>query len=183
MEWTTDALIGPDGEDWRVPTSELEIRQSRFVTALEGKSAWVNDPVDMYWLVGNRQAGGAHFSARWKGDTSMFAIHWNEPGTNRVEVMHLTKSWRIHACQHSRIRYRIHPHCNSAGCPHRMRPSCNRNWGWVAIAHSCFGLYEEQKSDWEIERMRESGEIQRWMFEAIDERCEGVTELDLAACS
>ena len=63
MEWTTDALIGPDGEDWRVPTSELELRQSRFITALEGKSAWVNDPVDMYWLVGNRQAGGVHFSA------------------------------------------------------------------------------------------------------------------------
>ena len=40
MEWTTDALIGPDGEDWRVPTSELELRQSRFITALEGKSAW-----------------------------------------------------------------------------------------------------------------------------------------------
>ena len=62
MEWTTDALIGPDGEDWRVPTSELEMRQSRCITALEGKSAWVNDPVDMYWLVGNRQAGGVHFS-------------------------------------------------------------------------------------------------------------------------
>ena len=63
MEWSTDTLAGPDGEDWRVPTSELEIRQSRFLEALEGGSAWVNDPVDMYWLVGNRQAGGVHFSS------------------------------------------------------------------------------------------------------------------------
>ena len=55
MAWSTDALSGPDGEDWRVPTSELEIRQSRFTSALDGSSAWVNDPVDMYWLVGNRQ--------------------------------------------------------------------------------------------------------------------------------
>ena len=63
MEWSTDTLAGPDGEDWRVPTSELEMRQSLFVEALEGVSAWVNDPVDMYWLVGNRQAGGVHFSS------------------------------------------------------------------------------------------------------------------------
>ena len=63
MGWSTEVLTGPDGEDWRVPTSELEMRQSRFITALDGKSAWVNDPVDMYWLVGNRQAGGVHISS------------------------------------------------------------------------------------------------------------------------
>ena len=52
MAWSTESLSGPDGEDWRVPTSELEMRQSRFIEALEGGSAWVSDPVDMYWLVG-----------------------------------------------------------------------------------------------------------------------------------
>jgi Xaa-Pro aminopeptidase len=42
----------------------------------------------------------------------------------------------------------------------------------------------EIKSDWEIERMRESGEIQRRMFEAIDEiGREGVTELELAGAA
>jgi Xaa-Pro aminopeptidase len=42
----------------------------------------------------------------------------------------------------------------------------------------------EIKSDWEIERMRESGEIQRRMFEAIDAMgCEGVTELELAGAA
>ena len=38
MEWATDALAGPDGEDWRVPTSELATRQSRLISILEGKS-------------------------------------------------------------------------------------------------------------------------------------------------
>ena len=71
MEWSTDVLSGPDGEDWRVPVSELEMRQSRFIEALNkthpGYSAWVNDPVDMYWLVGNRQAGGVLFQREWGG--------------------------------------------------------------------------------------------------------------------
>ena len=63
MHWSNEALCGPDGEDWRVPPSELALRQSRFATALaenEIDSAWVQDPVDMYWLVGNRQSGGVH---------------------------------------------------------------------------------------------------------------------------
>ena len=61
--WSTDGLSGPNGEDWRVPVSELERRQINLSTSLNEnqiKSAWVNDPVDMYWLVGNRQTGGVH---------------------------------------------------------------------------------------------------------------------------
>ena len=70
MEWSTDVLTGPDGEDWRVPTSELLNRQTRLVSALDGGSAWINDPVDMYWLVGNRQSGGVHFSSN--GDVTQY---------------------------------------------------------------------------------------------------------------
>ena len=58
MEWDTSTLVGPDGEDWRVPVSELEDRQSRMSNALAGEgieSAYIEDPVELYWLTGGRQ--------------------------------------------------------------------------------------------------------------------------------
>ena len=61
--WDPGDLVGPDGEDWRVPPIELEIRQQKLIkqmNALDLESIWINDPVDLYWIVGNRQAGGVH---------------------------------------------------------------------------------------------------------------------------
>ena len=183
MEWSTDTLAGPDGEDWRVPTSELEIRQSRFLEALEGGSAWVNDPVDMYWLVGNRQAGGVHFSsdgtvtqyvrnslerARFEsgGDDAPHSVV-NHP---RMSTLDETVS-DTPALQLGRM-----PASDAAFLQSKL--------GEGGDCTQLLWTLREIKSDWEIERMRESGEIQRWMFEAIDEiGCEGVTELDLAAAA
>ena len=71
--WSTEGLSGPDGEDWRVPVFELEKRQENLVSSLVEhgiKSAWINDPVDMYWLVGNRQNGGVHVTS--EGDVTQF---------------------------------------------------------------------------------------------------------------
>ena len=183
MEWSTDTLAGPDGEDWRVPTSELEMRQSRFLEALEGGSAWVNDPVDMYWLVGNRQAGGVHFSsdgtvtqyvrnslerARFEsgGDDAPHSVV-NHP---RMSTLDETVS-DTPALQLGRM-----PASDAAFLQSKL--------GEGGDCTQLLWTLREIKSDWEIERMRESGEIQRWMFEAIDEiGCEGVTELDLAAAA
>ena len=91
MEWSTDVLSGPDGEDWRVPTSELSSRQSILISALDGKSAWINDPVDMYWLVGNRQTGGVHISS--DGNVTQYVRNSLGRGhaLKRVEMMLLTK--------------------------------------------------------------------------------------------
>ena len=58
MEWDKSTLVGPGGEDWRVPVSELEGRQGRLSIALaeEGiESAYIEDPVELYWLTGGRQ--------------------------------------------------------------------------------------------------------------------------------
>ena len=58
MSWDAGRLTGPDGEDWRVPASELESRQSRLSAALAEtgcESVLVDDPVELYWLTGGRQ--------------------------------------------------------------------------------------------------------------------------------
>ena len=183
MEWTTDALIGPDGEDWRVPTSELEMRQSRFITALEGKSAWVNDPVDMYWLVGNRQAGGVHFSADGKVTqyvrNSLERARYESGGSDAPhEVM---AHPRMSALKDSVADT---PTLQLGRMPASDAAFMQSKLGMGGDCTRLLWTLRETKSDWEIERMRESGEIQRWMFEAIDEMgCEGVTELDLAAAA
>ena len=35
MGWSESDLCGPEGEDWRVPVSELEFRQSMLAKALD----------------------------------------------------------------------------------------------------------------------------------------------------
>ena len=51
MDWDRSLLVGPEGDDWRVPVSELESRQKRLSLALaeEGlESAFIEDPVELY---------------------------------------------------------------------------------------------------------------------------------------
>ena len=60
MEWDVGSISGPDGQDWRVPVSELSNRQERLSKALAEngiKSAMIDDPVELYWLTGGRQNG------------------------------------------------------------------------------------------------------------------------------
>ena len=183
MEWSTDALAGPDGEDWRVPTSELENRQSRFISALDGGSAWVNDPVDMYWLVGNRQAGGVHFSSN--GDVTQYVRNSLERA--RFEAGGDDAPHNI--VEHPRMSSLSESVADSPALQLGRMPASDATFlqsklGEGGDCTQTLWTLREIKSDWEIERMRESGEIQRWMFEAIDEiGCEGVTELDLAAAA
>ena len=183
MEWSTDTLAGPDGEDWRVPTSELEMRQSRFVEALEGRSAWVNDPVDMYWLVGNRQAGGVHFSI--DGTVTQYVRNSLERArfeSGGDDAPHSVVS-------HPRMSVLSESVSDTPGLQLGRMPASDAAFlqSKLGVGGDCTQLLwtlREIKSDWEIERMRESGEIQRRMFEAIDEiGREGVTELELAGAA
>ena len=183
MEWSTDTLAGPDGEDWRVPSSELERRQSRFVEALEGMSAWVNDPVDMYWLVGNRQSGGVHFAA--EGAVTQYVRNSLERArfeSGGNDAPHSVVS-------HPRMSALSETVSDTPALQLGRMPASDAAFlqSKLGDGGDCTQLLwtlREIKSDWEIERMRESGEIQRRMFEAIDEiGREGVTELELAGAA
>ena len=51
-------LCGPEGEDWRVPVSELANRRKVVSDALASsgyESVMIEDPVELYWLTGGRQ--------------------------------------------------------------------------------------------------------------------------------
>ena len=59
-DWDSTVLTGPEGEDWRVPVSELEARLERLAQALRVAAlpgALVQHPVDLYYFAGGRQDG------------------------------------------------------------------------------------------------------------------------------
>ena len=58
MEGELTTLVGPEGEDWRVPVSELEARQKELASRLREKgleAALIQTPVDLYYYAGGRQ--------------------------------------------------------------------------------------------------------------------------------
>ena len=180
MAWSTESLSGPDGEDWRVPTSELEERQSRFIKALDGGSAWVNDPVDMYWLVGNRQSGGVHFAV----DGTVTQYVRNSLERARFESGGDDAPHSI--VSHPRMSALSESVSDTPALQLGRMPASDAEFlqSKLGVGGDCTQILwtlREIKSHWEIERMRESGEIQRQMFQAIDDfGKEGVTELELA---
>ena len=51
--WSTEDLLGPEGQDWRVPVSELEQRISKLANLLQENNlpgALIQSPVDLYYL-------------------------------------------------------------------------------------------------------------------------------------
>ena len=58
MEGELTTLVGPEGEDWRVPVSELEARQKELASRISEKgldAALIQTPVDLYYYSGGRQ--------------------------------------------------------------------------------------------------------------------------------
>ena len=49
--WDSSDIVGPDGEDWRVPVTELAARQTRLADMLaeaQVPGALIQHPVDLY---------------------------------------------------------------------------------------------------------------------------------------
>ena len=58
MQDSLSTLVGPEGEDWRVPVSEMEVRQNLLAKLLQEndiEAALVQNPVDLYYYSGGRQ--------------------------------------------------------------------------------------------------------------------------------
>ena len=52
MQDQLDTLVGPEGEDWRVPVSELEARQKNLAEMLANQgheAALIQTPIDLYY--------------------------------------------------------------------------------------------------------------------------------------
>ena len=55
--WDTSDIVGPDGEDWRVPATELGARQTRLADMLADANlpgALIQHPIDLYYSGGGR---------------------------------------------------------------------------------------------------------------------------------
>ena len=58
--WSNDDFFGPNGEDWRVPVSEMESRIAELSERLADagiEAALIQNPVDLYYYAGGRQNG------------------------------------------------------------------------------------------------------------------------------
>ena len=77
-DWDMTVLSGPEGEDWRVPVSELENRLERLARALRVAAlpgALIQHPVDLYYFAGGRQDGSLFVPAEdTEGDGPIFFV-------------------------------------------------------------------------------------------------------------
>ena len=198
VEWEPSSLIGPGGQDWRVPVSELESRQSNLSIGLAEsgvESVYIDDPVELYWLTGGRQNSAILIGA---DGSDIQTRHWVRQSLERAnyeaggdDCPHIVES---------------HPRMSDLEAS-LLKVGCTRSPGLIAgkIPHAHWSyftlklggltgndidctklLYDlrETKSEWEIAMIRESGEVNRSMFEAVrDFGGLGKTELELAGAA
>ncbi len=202
--WDTGDLTGPDGQDWRVPVSELIQRQETL--ALHLKSAglagvFIQHPVDLYYFAGGRQnatlfvpAHGAGGSNEAGGNGSVLFVRRSfkraifEAGGDDApfEIVPFPRSSELVDVLRSRgvtvapaLQFGEIPASYSERFVHMLSPlgACNDA---TAVIHR----QREVKSAWEIQQMDAAAEIQYRMFEAVEAvGGEGVSELELVAAA
>ena len=196
MNWDVARLTGPENEDWRVPVSELEYRQKLFSSRLSAEgieSAWIDDPVELYWLTGGRQNSVMLIGAK---DSGIENRHWVRQSVERARF-EAGENDAPHVIEtHPRMN-ELEDYLRKLGCskrpslllskiPYERWDFINTKFGNLAgETKDCTNLIynlREIKSDWEINMHKESGKINQKMFEAIRERGgEGDTEIGIAA--
>ena len=198
MAWDSSLLAGPDGEDWRVPVSELEDRQRRLARELseEGiQSVFIEDPVEIYWLTGGRQNSSLLLGSEGSG---IQTHHWVRRSLERA-VIEGGGSDSPHITEKHPKMSELEKMLTKAGCtkiPSMQEdkvPGSRLNFigqkmkGLGGLSSDCSRILyylREKKSDWEISRIRESGEINKKMFDLIVD-CGGLgkSELEMAGAA
>lgn len=202
--WSTEDLIGPDGEDWRVPVSELAARQSALAEALRDANlpgALIQHPVDLYYFTGGRQDGSCFIPATDAGGSV------ESGGNGPVSFVRRSLSRAVHEAGGSDAPHIV----RSFGRLSQFATTLNDmgvtqapglQFGEIpstfaqrfVSALSSFGdcpdvtgiihRLREVKSSWEIEQMDVAASVQFRMFEAVQTvGGDGVTELDMVAAA
>ncbi len=196
MTWDIERLVGPDGVDWRVPVKELENRRRRLATALSKQgieSALIDDPVELYWLTGGRQNGMILVGGE---DSEVQTTHWVRRSLKRAIFESGGGDCPDPIISQPRMSELANSIRNVGGTkkPAMLEEKIPHNrWKFISdkvesldgVAKDCTSImYElrEMKSEWEIQMLKESGRINKRMFEAIKENGGlGKTELEMAA--
>ncbi|MAZ23458.1 MAG: hypothetical protein CMB22_01465 [Euryarchaeota archaeon] len=198
MAWDAESITGPDGQDWRVPVSELESRQNALSLALasEGlESILIDDPVELYWLTGGRQNSMLLVGSEGSGIETK---HWVRRSLKRA-IFESGGDDSPHESEKQPRMANLSEALASVGCTERPSMLSGKipHDRWSFLNSKMTGLtgesrdgtgilysLREVKSNWEIQMHRESGEVNRRMFEAVSEiGMEGCTELELAAAA
>lgn len=186
MEGELDTLVGPEGEDWRVPVSELEARQSELASRLskEGhEAALIQTPVDLYYYAGGRQNGSLLITA--DGEARLFvrrSLSRAKHESGGSDSPHTVESFPRMASFSQDIG--CIPSMQFAELPHGF---ASRFASKVEATKDCSQIIHSQrevKSDWELQMMSEGAEVQMAMFEAVQAvGGEGVPEIELVAAA
>ena len=203
-DWDTSVLSGPEGEDWRVPVSELEQRLNALATALQSSSlpgVLIQHPIDLYYFAGGRQDGSMFVPAQAAGgsieaggDGPVFYVRRSlqraqyEAGDDnapfsiepfpRLRILSETLQSRgvkeAPALQLGELPTTFANRFSNALSP----------LGTCADATSLIHRLREVKSAWEQDQMEAAAEVQMRMFDAVSRLGgEGMTELDLVAAA
>ena len=186
MTWSESDLSGHEGEDWRVPVSELVSRQEAMAQALreEGLAgALIQNPVDLYYFAGGRQNASMFISA----DEDVTPVQYVRRSLRRAK-------WEAGAddAPHEVVSFpRMKEFSDVLGCTpalqHGVIPSsfASKFTSILGDGGDCTRLLHmlrEDKSTWEVEMMRCAADTQLQMFNAIAEQGgEGMSELELVA--
>ena len=202
--WDTSDIVGPDGEDWRVPVTELAARQTRLADMLaeaQVPGALIQHPVDLYYYGGGRQDGslfipakGAGGSVEAGGDGPVAFVRrsfkravWEAGGDN---APHLVKAFpRLSTFAETLRGMGVNgaPALQFGEAPGSFTArfaSALSSLGECSDATSIIHRQREVKSDWEIEQMDIGASVQIRMFEAVQAvGGEGISELDMVAAA
>ena len=196
MGWSESDLCGPEGEDWRVPISELKSRQLNLARELHNaglEGALLHNPVDLYYFCGGRQDGAMYIPAEGKEiepvqyvRRSLKRAKYEAGGDDAIhEVVKFPRLSQFYDNLVSRGIKEM-PSMQLSSIPYsfaeKFHKSISHFGGELKDCDNLIHLIREKKSDWEIEQMRIAAEVQLQMFESISALgCEGVTELELTA--
>ncbi|HIF45317.1 MAG TPA: M24 family metallopeptidase [Candidatus Poseidoniales archaeon] len=186
MEDSLATLVGPEGEDWRVPVAELESRQAELARRLVEAGlpgALIQTPVDLYYYSGGRQNASMFIPA--DGESRLFvrrslarAIH-ESGGTDsphRVEAFGRMNSFSADIGCAPALQFGDLPH----GFVSRFASALSTDSDVTSIVHA----QRETKSAWELQMMADGAEVQLQMFEAVEAvGGEGVAEIELVAAA
>ena len=202
--WSTDDLVGPDGEDWRVPVSELESRIQELSNRLSDAKTpgvLIQNPVDLYYYAGGRQNGAlfvpasnSQASIEQGGNGATFFVRrsisrakFEAGGSDSPILVEKFPSLGIFAETLTGIGLEGAPGLQFGEIPADFCQKFQSVLSKLGNTSDCTKIIHEQreaKSDWEIEMMREGAKIQQQMFDAVKQSISiGATELDIVAAA
>ena len=202
--WSPGDILGPDGEDWRVPVKELEQRQQKFSQFLAQAGlpgALVQHPVDLYYFGGGRQDSSLFIPAQGAGGSleaggsgpiafvrrSFERAKWEAGGDDAPHQLREFPRLSMLADTLRSEGVDVAPALQFGEAPANFTSrfaTALQSLGVAGDVTDVIHRQREVKSAWELEQMDTSASVQMRMFEAVQAiGGEGVTELDMVAAA